>query len=328
MNYRFHRALVFALVVFTLVFEFGCGTPGGNQTEVKQARTDFALDIPTRFPQAKRLVVIGDIHGDFEAARAALRIAGAIDENNHWIGGDLMVVQLGDILDRGDDALEILDLFDAIAEEALASGGALHLLNGNHELMNVKLDLRYVTVGGYVDFLPGEKRDPEIVTAQEVVDGVGERILAFRPGGTMAMRLADRNVITIVGDNVFVHGGVLPHIVEYGVERLNQETRQWIRGEDSCPPDPLLGRDGPVWSRHYSDDPDEDDCRLLEATLDSLGAKRMVVGHTVQDDGISSACDGRIWRVDVGMAEHYGGDVAVLDLSHGEARILELGAAE
>ncbi len=108
--------------------------------------------------------------------------------------------------------------------------------------MNVKLDMRYVSVGGFTDFLPGEKRDPATATAQDVVDGIGERILAIRPGGSMALRFAERNVITIVGDTVFVHGGVLPHIVDYGVERLNQETRRWIRGDDPCPPEPLFGR--------------------------------------------------------------------------------------
>ena len=189
--------------------------------------------------------------------------------------------------------------------------------------MNVKLDMRYVSVGGYIDFLPGEERDPDTATAQDVVDGIGERILAIRPGGSMALRFAERNVITIVGDTVFVHGGVLPRIVDYGVERLNQETRQWIRGDVRCPPELLLAGDGPVWSRHFSDEPDAEDCRLLEATLERLAAQRMVVGHTVQTGGISSACDGRVWRVDVGMADHYGGQPAVLELLDDDVRILD-----
>lgn len=281
------------------------------------------LDRPSRYPSAERVVAIGDLHGDLAAARAALRLAGAIGDDDRWIGGDLVLVQTGDILDRGDDAVEILDLFDGLSGQAGAAGGEIHLLNGNHELMNVKLDMRYVSVGGYLDFLPGEKRDPATATAQDVVDGVAERILAIRPGGTLARRFAERNVITIIGDTVFVHGGVLPHLVDYGVERLNQETREWARGDLRCPPEPLFGSDGPLWSRHYSDEPDDGDCRLLGDTLQRLGAKRMVVGHTVQGDGISPACGGLVWRIDVGMAEHYGGSVEVLDLSGGEVRVLE-----
>jgi hypothetical protein len=267
-------------------------------------------------------VAIGDLHGDLQAARRALRFAGAIDETDRWVGGDLVVVQLGDILDRGDDAMEILELLAELAEQARTGGGSIHLLNGNHELMNVKLDMRYVTVGGYLDFLPEGPKDVASATAQDVVDGIGERILAVRPGGDTALRFAERNVIAVVGETVFAHGGVLPHIAEYGIGRLNQETRGWLRGDRRCPPEPLFGSDGPIWSRHYSNEPDEEDCRMLELTLDMLGAERMVVGHTVQRDGISPACDGRVWRVDVGMAAHYGGSPAALDLSHGEVRVV------
>ncbi len=304
-----------------LLATIGCGER--EAPEVVQEGWAGPLDIPSRYPFAERLVAIGDLHGDLEATRDALVLADAIDGEDRWIGGDLVVVQTGDILDRGDDAMEILELMDALVDQARAAGGAIHLLNGNHELMNVKLDMRYVSVGGYLDFLPGEKRDPEAATAQEVVDGVAERILAIRPGGTVARRFAERNVIVVVGDTVFVHGGVLPHVADYGIERLNQETRQWIRGDLRCPPEPLFGSDGPVWSRHYSYEPDDEDCRLLEDTLQRLGARRMVVGHTIQDGGISSACNGRVWRIDVGMADHYGGSAAVLDLSSGEARPLD-----
>jgi hypothetical protein len=281
------------------------------------------LDLPTRYPPAQRIVAIGDLHGDLAATRTALRIAGAIDEHDDWVGGTMVVVQTGDQLDRGDDELEILDLLDALTAQAQTAGGAVHVLNGNHELMNVKQDLRYVTLGGFLDFLPTPVADPEAVDPQTVVDAVHERLRACRPGKAFAKRLLHRNVITIVGDTVFVHGGVLPHVVDYGIERLNQETRAWIMADRPYPPDILLASDGPVWSRHYSSDPDVEDCRLLEDALDGLGARRMVVGHTVRNEGISAACEDMVWRIDVGMARHYGGSPAVLELQNGRARIIE-----
>ena len=281
------------------------------------------LDLPTRYPPAQRIVAIGDLHGDLIATRAALRLAGAIDEHDRWVGGTMVIVQTGDQLDRGDDELEILDLLDALTVQAQAAGGAVHVLNGNHELMNVKQDLRYVTLGGFLDFLPTPVADPEAVDPQTVVDAVHERLKACRPGKPFAKRLLDRNVITIVGDTVFVHGGVLPHVVDYGIERLNQETRAWIRADRPYPPDILLATDGPVWSRHYSDEPDVEDCRLLEDALDGLAAQRMVVGHTVGDDGVSSACGDKVWRIDVGLARHYGGNPAVLELQNGRVRVIE-----
>ena len=281
------------------------------------------LDLPTRYPPAERIVAIGDLHGDLDATRAALRLAGAIDEHDRWAGGTTVIVQTGDQLDRGDDELEILDLLDSLAAQAQAVGGAVHVLNGNHELMNVKQDLRYVTLGGFLDFLPTPVADPDEVDPQVVVDAVHERLKACRPGHPFAKRLLDRNVITIVGETVFVHGGILPHVVDYGIERLNQESRAWIRKDRPYPPDILLASDGPVWSRHYSDDPDVEDCRLLEEVLDRLSTRRMVVGHTVLDEGISPACGDLVWRVDVGMARHYGGTPAVLELQDGVARVIE-----
>ena len=41
----------------------------------------------------------------------------------------------------------------------------------------------------------------------------------------------------------------------------------------------------------------------------------MVVGHTVQEKGITSACDGKLWRIDVGLAKGYGGPIEVLEVS-------------
>ncbi|MCP4901680.1 MAG: calcineurin, partial [bacterium] len=179
---------------------------------------------------------------------------------------------------------------------------------------------RYVTVEGFTDFLENPPADDSLVSPQQVVDGVGARILAMRPGGEVALRMSDRNVITIVGKTAFVHGGILPHVVEYGIERLNEETRSWMRGEVDCPPPVLFGWNGPVWSRHYSAEPDETDCLMLEGVLKSLKVKRLVVGHTVQKEGIASACEEHVWRIDVGMAEHYGGSPEVLEIRRNKVR--------
>lgn len=287
-----------------------------------EPQAERVLDIPSRYPEAQRLVALGDLHGDLAATRSALVLAGAIDGSDRWIGGDLVVAQTGDQFDRGGDEIEIVDLLDSLKEQARAAGGDVHVLNGNHELMNAKLDMRYVTPEGFLDFLDTPVADSATATPQQVVDGVGARIKAMRPGGPIAMRLAGRNVVVIVGDTVFVHGGVLPQLVDYGIERLNQETRQWLRKERECPPEMLFPTEGPVWSRHYSDEPDESDCRMLAETLERLHARRMVVGHTVQDEGISSACQEKIWRIDVGLSAWYGGKLQVLEISRGEVRVL------
>src|SRR3954470_8409708 len=86
-----------------------------------------ALDRDPSFqcPAAERIVAIGDLHGDVNALRAALRLGGAIDEAGRWIGKKLVVVQTGDQLDRGDDEPQIIELFARLRAEAQAAGGAV-----------------------------------------------------------------------------------------------------------------------------------------------------------------------------------------------------------
>ena len=67
---------------------------------------------------AERIVAIGDLHGDLDATRQALLLAGAIDENDHWVGGEMTVVQTGDQLDRDDQEQAILELLDRLQGEA------------------------------------------------------------------------------------------------------------------------------------------------------------------------------------------------------------------
>ncbi len=134
---------------------------------------------------------------------------------------------------------------------------------------------------------------------------------ALRPGGPYAGLLGGQNTIQLVGDNVFVHGGVLPKHVSYGIEKINAEIGAWMKGK-APRPDSTSGDDCPVWSRHYSKDVDEADCQLATDTLAALGAKRIIVAHTVQSAGINSVCDGKVWRVDVGISKAYGGTPQVL----------------
>lgn len=269
----------------------------------------------------KRIVAFGDIHGDLEATRSALRVAGAIDDDDRWIGGELIVVQTGDQLDRGDDEQAILDLFERLRLEAEAAGGAVHALLGNHELMNVSGDLRYVTKGGFADFADAVEYDPDDPSLAAFAPHERARMAALRPGGPYALLLAKRDVILQLDGNVFVHGGVLPQHVAYGIDRINEETREWLRGEAERPLI-LDGENSPQWTRLYSREPDSLACDVLGQVLDRLDAKRMVMGHTVQGAGVSSACDAHAWRIDVGMAAYYGGHVEVLEIVGDSVRVL------
>src|SRR5690606_1629118 len=248
-------------------------------------------------------------------------LGGAIDEANRWIGGDLRVVQTGDQLDRGDHEREILDLFEQLTASAASQGGAFIVLNGNHEVMNVQGDFRYVTPAG-VSAFAGVR--PRSALARAVAPPFTERAAAFLPGGAYAQQLARRDVIAVVGDSVFVHGGVLPEHVRYGIDRINREAREWMRAGDRGAPAALASEMAPVWVRDFSLDPVEPSaCERLGQVLSALKARRMVVGHTVQSRGISSACDERVWRIDVGLSRYYGEQpIQVLEIQNGAVRVL------
>ncbi|MAY80717.1 MAG: calcineurin [Deltaproteobacteria bacterium] len=287
----------------------------------EDSRGPWVAPPPSIVADPPRLVAFADVHGDLSATRNVLKLAGLIDDDDVWSGGRTVVVQTGDQLDRGDDERAILDLFESLSEQAWAAGGAFYPLLGNHETMNVGLDFRYVTDGGWADFADVEydPSDSQLLGYPEEQRG---RVAAFRPGGPYAMLLSGHNLTMMVGDTVFVHGGILPVHARAGLQRINEDVQAWIRGESSEPNQWTHSDSSPVWNRGYSSGTGTSDCATLIETLEILGASRMVVGHTVQD-AANPACDGQVWRLDVGMAAHYGGSPAAMQIEDGTVSLLQ-----
>jgi hypothetical protein len=274
----------------------------------------------------ERVVAIGDLHGDFNSTKKALIIAKVINEKEEWIGGKTYLVQVGDVIDRGDDDKKNIDLFEKLKKLAKKAGGRVIPLLGNHEIMNVELDFRYVWLksGKEFEMFYSEKdveseKDQRIILLAEHLKG---RAKAFQPGGAYAKILSKNKSIVIVGDTVFVHGGVLPKWANYGIDKINKEVSQWMKGEIAKPL-AVLDTEGPFWSRHFSKDTTPENCLLLDETLKILKVKRMVVAHTVQKIGINSACDKKVWRVDTGASSFYGGEIQALEIVEGKIKILK-----
>lgn len=269
-----------------------------------------------RYPAVARVIAVGDVHGDLEATRRALRRGQVVDDHDRWIGGTTWVVQVGDQLDRGDDEQAILDWFERLEAEAAAAGGRFVWLLGNHELMNAAGQMSYVTPGGFRDFedvagLPLDK-------FADVPAPARARVAAFAPGGPYAKVLAGQHVVAAVGDTVFVHGGIRPGVAAT-LDEVDRAARCWLLGQGPMPA-AVADPDGPLWDRSWASD--DVDCAVLDRVLAELGAKRLVIAHTPQRAGITSACGDRLWRIDVGLSRHYSGPTQVLELTAAGATAL------
>eukprot|EP01083_Nonionella_stella_P085493 237102_1 len=267
----------------------------------------------------KRIVAIGDLHGDLETTRRILQWRGLTDADDHWIGGTTTLVQVGDVIDRGPFSYETLELLHKLKEEAPAQGGHVELLLGNHELMWLHGDTRYLHPADrlHQEPVPTEVAGPR--RAKGKAGGDGEE------GSGMAGKwIMSSNIVYVAQETVFVHGGITPDFAKLGADGLNAEFHRAIRAD---PMAPILNPPGPLWTRRYTSAGGHH-CDELKEVLDMLGAKRMVVGHTPQWQTLRPGvkCDHSLYAVDVAMSEWMSKSnrdkaVAVFEVVDGQADV-------
>ena len=228
-------------------------------------------------PSAPPLIAIGDLHGSYEGYENLLREAGLINNRGRWVGGDTILVQVGDVSDRGPDSLAIIRHLQKIKRQAARKGGKVITLVGNHEAMNVTGDLRYVHPGEYEAFEDRSsknlrdrvyeanrenieaaylERDPAL-TPEAIKDqwmaqtplGMIEHQQAWRPGGEIGEWVAGNPAIAIVGDNLFVHAGISEKYAAYSVAEINTMTAAALSTGDVSPNSIINDELGPLWYR-------------------------------------------------------------------------------
>jgi hypothetical protein len=209
----------------------------------------FALLCTTGVPAAdwrwsgvERIVAVGDVHGAYDALARTLGNAGVLNAAGGWAGGRAHLVVTGDFLDRGPDSRRVMDLLMRLEGEAAAAGGRVHVLLGNHEVMNLVGDLRYVSAGEYAAFAddesPAERaRGLEIFGAsradtleaaalaaefeKRAPPGFFAHRRAFAPDGLYGRWLLEKPFIVVINDTAFVHGGLSPMVTELGLDGIN-----------------------------------------------------------------------------------------------------------
>ncbi len=246
-----HRACVSILLLFFLFFVlFGPALAGQDKA-------------PTEAAAANSVVAIGDVHGDFDDFVTILQKAGLIDEQHHWTGGKTTFVQVGDLLDRGPKPRDVMDLMMSLEKEAPKAGGRVVGLLGNHEMMNIMGDLRYVTPVNYASFadsdsekrqksayqdyvkwrhghsaLIGELPQPMELTEPEWMarhpQGFVEQREAFSPSGIYGKWLRDHSAVAQIGGVIFLHGGIHPSLAHLKLETINSHIRDEIKAFDAA----------------------------------------------------------------------------------------------
>jgi hypothetical protein len=203
-----------------------------------------AADGSYRFSGVQRLVVVGDAHGAFDNLSAILVQSGVIDEKGKWTGGTGHLVSLGDFLDRGADSRKIMDLLMDLQVQARKARGKVHVIVGNHELMNLTSDLRDVSLGeynSYQDLEIAEERESErqryeaLSPEQRTVSfdekypaGYFGHRRALSPTGVYGAWLRSQPYMIVINNMALVHGGLPPMVAEYGLEGTNDQLQRML----------------------------------------------------------------------------------------------------
>lgn len=321
--------------------QHGGGDDGSFINSIKDIKKMCNLvDFTGVLPKARRIIVIGDIHGDYDSAINCLKIAGVIDDDIKWIGEDTHIVQVGDQVDRcrpgkyecddpratkndeGSD-LEILKLFTQLHHKAKQHGGGVYSLLGNHEIMNILGDMGYVSYKGLEQFNNYEDPNDRDLRFES---GKHARKHAFKPGNEWGKYLGcHRYAILIIGSNLFVHGGLMYNTMQsLGIEtskdldrKINVPIKKWLlKLSNKTSIKKLIDYDSKsiFWNRVFGKMKtltNEELCETeLKPVLQKLKVGSIFIGHTPQfydknnkkGNGINSTCNGKVWRVDAGLS--------------------------
>ncbi|HET9355209.1 MAG TPA: metallophosphoesterase [Sphingomicrobium sp.] len=297
-------------------------------------------------PAPPRVVAVGDLHGDYSAWIDIARAARLIGPDLKWSGGRTVLVQLGDITDRGPDSLKIIRHLQQLHRQARSAGGNVIVLLGNHEAMQVTGDLRYVHPGEYAAFADRQserrralaydankvaieafyrQRDaslsPAAIRAMWIADtplGKVEHNIAWGPEGELGKWAASLPAVAKVGTSLFAHGGISANYALVPLAEINRRARKAVQAGTSDRTAIINDEFGPLWYRGLVTGTGAGGrpsaANELDVALKAFGAKRLVIGHTPSPRGVVVDFDGKLVRIDTGISRVYGGVPAWIEI--------------
>ena len=207
-----------------------------------------------------RVLVMSDIHGDFQAATSMLQRAGLLDDGLEWVGHGTTFVQTGDFTDRGPEVRRVMDLLISLEDDL--PDDQMIVLMGNHEFSNMIGNLVDVTAADYDSFADSgsERRrqealedwidfemrrrerlgNPQAEPTPEIIEawmdahpsGFFEHREAFGPDGEYGRWLRELPTVVKVDETLFLHAGINPALSELSIDEINTRVRNEIRAFD------------------------------------------------------------------------------------------------
>ena len=280
----------------------------------------YAEEIPWEWSGIERVVVIGDLHGDYDNFVKILKGTGIVDQELHWAAEKTHLVQTGDIMDRYNYAKKILDLLMRLEKEAEVAGGMVHVLLGNHEEINLtgavfNSNSDSITLDQFISFLPdsyrkqqedslrkkitklrvqgrriSEKQTIDAFWNSQIKDPSAQRLYVSNLNKEYGPWLHRLNVAIKINDVIFVHGGISEKYSQWGLREINDRYRMELTDicralRNSAPPrifqpSIVYRGDSPLWYRELATVPEADLQEEVDAILANLGAKTMIIAHT------------------------------------------------
>lgn len=169
--------------------------------------------------------------------------------------------------------------------------------------------------------------------------GMIEHRQSWRAGGEVGDWVAANPAVVVIQGSLFVHGGISEKYASHTVDDLNRLVAEALIAGDIDPTSIINDAAGPLWYRgliRREEDAaapiseeietlveDEQAATILsieeeiEFVLDAYDIDRIIVGHTPSLTGIAASYDGKLIRIDTGIAAYYGGSRSFLRIEAG-----------
>ncbi len=256
--------------------------------EVNQDKID---EIYSVFLDVDSVFSVGDIHGEYQSLLILLKNNDIITENGDWNFGKGHLVFCGDIFDRGEKVTETLWFVYKLEQQAKEQGGNVHYLIGNHELMALTGDHRYLH----------EKY-------RHIQNKIGIKYsFVYNKNTLLGKWLREKNSVIKINDVLYVHGGLHPDIINMNLSLfdINQFIRNYLNSTDFNDSIRfLINKTGPLWYRGFLEE--NDDVPLIndneiDEILNYFNAEKIVFAHT-KVKNIKSLNKNKLFAIDVPMS--------------------------